>query len=181
MASRKLTERESRDSIHFILDTVQSKDLFRLVNFLPASTFASLIWYNPNNYTGYRVWEDLDDAPREQVAPLPLSHAQKEIVTVWSLAQLLPASLADYFDAFVVSFLQKPLQFREQLADVTSRDETLAKETEFLRRYVKGDLATELIRSVGPARTLKRRSPSSSSRATPPSTSSRRSCCSATS
>lgn len=95
-----------------------------------------------------------------------LSHAQKEIVTVWSLAQLLPASLADYFDAFVVSFLQKPLQFREQLSDVTSRDETLAKETEFLRRYVKGDLATELIRSVGPARTLKRRSPSSSSRAT---------------
>lgn len=168
--------------MRFILDTVQSKDLFRLVNFLPSSTFASLIWYNPNNYTGFRVWEDVDDAPREQVALSPRPHAQKEIVTVWSLAQLLPAPLADYFDTFVVSFLQKPLQFREQLPEVAGhRDETLAKETDFLRRYVKGDLATDLIRSVEEEGGLKRRSPSSSSRATPPSTSSRRSSCSATS
>lgn len=40
------------------MDTVQSKDVFRLVNFVADTVFSSLIWYNPNNFTGYVVWSE---------------------------------------------------------------------------------------------------------------------------
>ncbi len=69
LSTRKYTETESGESIRFIVDTIQSRDVFRLLNFLNQSTFGALIWYNPNNFTGYRVWnesmEDQDTTDRQ--------------------------------------------------------------------------------------------------------------------
>lgn len=74
-------------------------------------------------------------------------------MTIWSLAQLLPEVLASYFDAFVLNFLQKPLLYREQILKEIENsgnhnDEVYSKSMEFVRKYVKEDLASELIRSV---------------------------------
>ena len=74
-------------------------------------------------------------------------------MTIWSLAQLLPEVLASYFDAFVLIFSQKPLLYREQILKEIGNsgnrnEEVYSKSLEFVRKYVKGDLASELIRSV---------------------------------
>ena len=61
LSTRKYSENTSNDCIRFIVDTIQSKDAFRLLNFLNQATYGSLIWYNPNNFTGYRVWTDIMD------------------------------------------------------------------------------------------------------------------------
>lgn len=42
----------------FIFDTIQSKDVFRLINYVPQDVYSALIWYNPNNFTGYRIWKE---------------------------------------------------------------------------------------------------------------------------
>ena len=61
LSTRKTIEREANENIRFIIDTVQSKDVFRLVNFLNQSTFASLIWYNASNFAGYCVWKEMEE------------------------------------------------------------------------------------------------------------------------
>ena len=67
LSTRKCIEQEAQEGIRFIIDTFQSKDVFRLINFLNKSTYASLIWYNQSNFTGYRVWEELMEEEQEIV------------------------------------------------------------------------------------------------------------------
>ena len=58
----------------FIFDTIQSKDVFRLVNYVPQSVYSSLVWYNCNNFTGYRVWrEEIEDECSEIMEVISVS------------------------------------------------------------------------------------------------------------
>ena len=48
----------------FILDTLSSKEAFQFVSLTPESVFATLLWLNPNNFEGFRVWNaELIDQP----------------------------------------------------------------------------------------------------------------------
>ena len=48
----------------FILDTLSSKEAFQFVSLTPESVFATLLWLNPNNFEGFRDWNDeLIDQP----------------------------------------------------------------------------------------------------------------------
>lgn len=119
--------------------------MFRLINYVPRDVYSSLIWYNVNNFTGYRVWKEEMEETSEVV-----SH---DIVTFWSLSQLLPESLSSYFNAFVIAYLQRPLEYREEiLKGITgqgNQDELIySRETDFVRRMIHNDISPELIKNV---------------------------------
>lgn len=74
-------------------------------------------------------------------------------MTFWSFSQLLPETLSSFFNAFVVSYLQRPLQYRGEILNSIqgqgNEEELLVlRETEFVRRFIHNDLAPELIRNV---------------------------------
>ena len=53
----------------YIFDTIQSKDVFRFINYIPQDVYSSIIWYNTTNFTGYRVWSE----EMEEVATMSVS------------------------------------------------------------------------------------------------------------
>ena len=127
------------------MDTVQSKDVFRLVNFIADNVFSSLVWYNPNNFAGYVVWSE--DAEDEAAG----------VFSQWSLASLLPARLKEFFLAVVHSYLLRPLQYREELlkelkGGAVKGEEIFGKELEYVRKMIRTELSKDLIMEVGERR-----------------------------
>lgn len=124
------------------MDTVQSKDVFRLVNFVADTVSSALVWYNPNNFAAYIVWsEDAEDEA-------------SGVLSQWSLASLLPARLKEFFLAVVHSYLLRPLQYREALlkelqGGAVKGDEIFGKELEYVRKMIRTELSKDLIMEVG--------------------------------
>lgn len=129
----------------FIIDTVQSKDVFRLVNFIADNVFSSLIWYNPNNFAGYVVWSEESDEGEAQSCG---------VFSQWSLASFLPERLNAYFLAVTHSYLLRPLQYREEYiksidGNTSKGDEIFGKELEYVRKMIRTELSKDLIMEVG--------------------------------
>ena len=64
LATRRATLEAARQAMGFVLDSLAAQDAFQLLALAPESVFAALLWLNPNNFAGFRVWSaDLLDRP----------------------------------------------------------------------------------------------------------------------